>query len=127
MSCGFRFSETSLRLQALLFWCCSNVWTTLHTAHPDSVLLRSIILLQYFVQKSVFRVHLWFMIHVNFMTFAHSLPIVLSSRFPVVQIANEFYARFTGQSVETMEMETNRENFLSPQQAIELGLIDGVV
>eukprot|EP00803_Ostreobium_quekettii_P002574 evm.model.scf_2479.1 EVM.evm.TU.scf_2479.1 scf_2479:14765-20550(+) len=44
-----------------------------------------------------------------------------------LKVVNEFYSRFSGQSREVMEKETNRENFLSPQQAIDLGLIDGTV
>lgn len=45
----------------------------------------------------------------------------------VVQVVNNFYAKFTGRTVEEMEMETNRENFLSPEKAVELGVIDGIV
>jgi ATP-dependent Clp protease, protease subunit len=34
---------------------------------------------------------------------------------------------FTGQSLEKVQEETDRDNFMSPQQAMDLGLIDGVI
>jgi ATP-dependent Clp protease protease subunit len=36
-------------------------------------------------------------------------------------------SEFTGLPAEKVEEECDRENFLSPQQAVELGIIDGVV
>lgn len=45
----------------------------------------------------------------------------------MVQVVNSFYAKFAGRTVEEMEMETNRENYLSPERAVELGVIDGIV
>lgn len=43
------------------------------------------------------------------------------------QVINKFYERFTGLSLERVEEETDRENYLAPAQAQELGLIDGVL
>lgn len=36
-------------------------------------------------------------------------------------------SEFTGLPVEQVEEECDRENFLSPQQARELGIIDGII
>lgn len=44
-----------------------------------------------------------------------------------VQVVQQFYSEFTGQSIEKIEEETDRDTFMSPQQAIELGLIDAIV
>lgn len=41
--------------------------------------------------------------------------------------ARRFMSEFTGMSAERVEEECDRENFLSPEQAKELGLIDGVI
>ena len=38
-----------------------------------------------------------------------------------------FLSESTGLPVEKVEEECDRENFLSPKQAIELGIIDGVI
>lgn len=43
------------------------------------------------------------------------------------QVVHLFYSQFTGLDVETVEMETDRDNFMSPEKAVELGLIDGVI
>lgn len=51
----------------------------------------------------------------------------VSSNNDIQKVANMLYAEFTGQDMEQMEMETNRENFLSPKDAMELGLIDGII
>jgi ATP-dependent Clp protease, protease subunit len=40
---------------------------------------------------------------------------------------NELYARHTGQSVDTIQRDTERDNFMSPSQAMEYGLIDQVL
>jgi ATP-dependent Clp protease, protease subunit len=40
---------------------------------------------------------------------------------------NELYAKHTGQSVETIARDTDRDNFMSPPQAKEYGLIDEVL
>ena len=39
---------------------------------------------------------------------------------------NQLYAKHTGQSVETIERDTDRDRFMSPAQALEYGLIDHV-
>ncbi|GMH35886.1 hypothetical protein BSKO_03754 [Bryopsis sp. KO-2023] len=44
-----------------------------------------------------------------------------------LKAVNSFFSKFTGRTLEEMEMETNRENYLSPEKAIDLGIIDGVV
>jgi len=44
-----------------------------------------------------------------------------------LKFMNEKYAEYTGKSVETIEMETDREKFLGPEQALELGVIDGII
>ena len=43
------------------------------------------------------------------------------------QVVHQFFMQFTGLSLETVQEETDRDNFLSPQRAIELGLIDAVL
>jgi ATP-dependent Clp protease protease subunit len=40
---------------------------------------------------------------------------------------NELLARHTGQSIETVAKDTDRDNFMGPQQAKEYGLIDKVL
>jgi ATP-dependent Clp protease protease subunit len=40
---------------------------------------------------------------------------------------NALYAKHTGQSVETIKRDTERDYFMSPPQAVEYGLIDGVL
>lgn len=39
---------------------------------------------------------------------------------------NAILAKHTGQDIETIEKDTNRDKFLTPQQAVEYGLIDSV-
>ena len=43
------------------------------------------------------------------------------------QVVHRFYSEFTGQTVEKMEQETDRDNFMSPKQALDLGLIDAIL
>ena len=43
------------------------------------------------------------------------------------QVVHQFFVQFTGLSLETVQEETDRDNFLSPKQAAELGLIDGIL
>ena len=45
----------------------------------------------------------------------------------VSQVVHRFYSEFTGQTVEKMEQETDRDNFMSPKQALDLGLIDAIL
>jgi ATP-dependent Clp protease protease subunit len=40
---------------------------------------------------------------------------------------NEILAHHTGQSIETIEQDTNRDNFMSAERAAEYGLIDQVL
>ena len=51
------------------------------------------------------------------------MPVRLCAR----QVIHQFYVDFTGQSLEKVQEETDRDNFMSPQQAVDLGLIDGVI
>lgn len=44
-----------------------------------------------------------------------------------MQMMNMFLSESTGLSVEVIEEECDRENFLSPEQAMELGIIDGII
>lgn len=44
-----------------------------------------------------------------------------------LQYCNELFSKFTGKTIEEIEMETDREKFLGPEQALELGLIDGII
>jgi ATP-dependent Clp protease protease subunit len=44
-----------------------------------------------------------------------------------MKVIHQFYVEFTGQSLEKVQEETDRDNFMSPQQAMDLGLIDGVI
>ena len=39
---------------------------------------------------------------------------------------NEMYAQYTGQPLERIEADTERDNFLTAQQAADYGLIDAV-
>jgi ATP-dependent Clp protease protease subunit len=40
---------------------------------------------------------------------------------------NELYAKHTGQSVERIRRDTERDNFMSPEEAKAYGLIDGIL
>ena len=44
-----------------------------------------------------------------------------------VQVINRFLSRFTGMTTDEIEVETDRDNFLGPQAAIEKGVIDRVL
>ena len=43
------------------------------------------------------------------------------------QVIHRFYQRYTGLELERIEEETDRDNFMSPKQAQDLGIIDGVI
>jgi ATP-dependent Clp protease, protease subunit len=43
------------------------------------------------------------------------------------QRLNEILARHTGQKIETVERDTDRDNFLSADQAVSYGLVDKVL
>lgn len=45
----------------------------------------------------------------------------------VLQVIHQFYVKFTGQSLDTIQEETDRDNFLSPVRAVELGVIDSII
>ena len=40
---------------------------------------------------------------------------------------NEILARHTGQDIKTIERDTDRDNFLSAEQAVNYGLVDNVL
>ena len=40
---------------------------------------------------------------------------------------NELLAKHTGQSIETIERDTDRDNFLSADQSVTYGLVDAVL
>ena len=40
---------------------------------------------------------------------------------------NDIYVHHTGQDIETVENSMDRDNFMSPQDAVKYGLIDEVV
>ncbi|HBV39854.1 MAG TPA: ATP-dependent Clp protease proteolytic subunit, partial [Erwinia sp.] len=43
------------------------------------------------------------------------------------QMMNELMAKHTGQSVETIERDTQRDRFLSAGEAVEYGLVDSIL
>ena len=43
------------------------------------------------------------------------------------QVINQFLSRYTGMSTDEIEVETDRDNFLGPEAAIEKGVIDRVL
>jgi ATP-dependent Clp protease protease subunit len=45
----------------------------------------------------------------------------------IKQVLNELIAKHTGQPLERVERDTDRDYFLSPEEAIDYGLIDGVI
>jgi ATP-dependent Clp protease protease subunit len=42
-------------------------------------------------------------------------------------VLNELIAKHTGQPIERIERDTDRDYFLNPQEAVEYGLIDGII
>ncbi|KAK9808566.1 hypothetical protein WJX73_009662 [Symbiochloris irregularis] len=44
-----------------------------------------------------------------------------------MKVIHQFYSQYTGLSLDRVEEETDRENFVSPQTAKELGLIDAII
>lgn len=44
----------------------------------------------------------------------------------ISDMLNEILAKHTGQSLETIARDTNRDNFMSPKEAVEYGLIDSI-
>jgi len=45
----------------------------------------------------------------------------------IKQVLNELIAKHTGQPLDRIEKDTDRDYFLSPEEAIEYGLIDGLI
>jgi ATP-dependent Clp protease protease subunit len=45
----------------------------------------------------------------------------------IKQVLNELIVKHTGQPLERIERDTDRDYFLSPEEAIEYGLIDGLI
>lgn len=45
----------------------------------------------------------------------------------LLQVIHRFYQKYTGLELERIEEETDRDNFMSPKQAQELGIIDGLI
>ncbi len=43
------------------------------------------------------------------------------------QVVHKFYEQFTGLPLDRVEEETDRDNFMNPKQAKELGLIDDII
>jgi ATP-dependent Clp protease protease subunit len=44
-----------------------------------------------------------------------------------LKVVHQFYQQFTGLPLETIQEETDRDNFMSPARAKELGIIDDVI
>lgn len=45
----------------------------------------------------------------------------------LLQVINAFFSRFTGMTTEEVEEETDRDNFLGPETAINKGIIDRIL
>jgi ATP-dependent Clp protease protease subunit len=45
----------------------------------------------------------------------------------IKKVLNELIAKHTGQPLERVEKDTDRDYFLTPQEAVEYGLIDGII
>ena len=45
----------------------------------------------------------------------------------LMQVINRFLSKFTGMSTDEIEVETDRDNFLGPEAAIDKGVIDKVL
>ena len=43
------------------------------------------------------------------------------------QRMNEMYAKYTGQPLERIQADTERDNFMTAQQAADYGLVDAVI
>jgi ATP-dependent Clp protease protease subunit len=44
-----------------------------------------------------------------------------------LQAVHKFYSQFTGQTVQRIEEETDRDLYMSAQQAIDMGIIDSII
>ena len=45
----------------------------------------------------------------------------------LVQVINRFLSKFTGMTTDEIEVETDRDNFLGPEAAIDKGVIDKIL
>ena len=43
------------------------------------------------------------------------------------KLINEILAEHSGQDIETIDRDTERDNFMTAQQAVDYGLIDGIM
>ena len=68
-------------------------------------------------------------LHVLFTLACALLPsfLTLLCTLCVVCCVSHLQAQFTGQSMETITRDTDRDFFMSPQEAIEYGLIDAII
>ncbi|KAK9803188.1 hypothetical protein WJX72_011868 [[Myrmecia] bisecta] len=58
---------------------------------------------------------------------ADEVNITTSELNRTMKVIHRFYSKFTGMDIETVEMETDRDNYMNPEKAKEMGLIDGVI
>ncbi len=73
----------------------------------------------------VLRVACWFLVHGALLR-AGSTSILLTM-VSSMQVINRFLSKFTGMSTDEIEVETDRDNFLGPEAAIDKGVIDKVL
>lgn len=45
----------------------------------------------------------------------------------LAQVINRFLSKFTGMTTDEIEVETDRDNFLGPEAAIDKGVIDQIL
>lgn len=67
----------------------------------------------------------WFLVHGALLR-AGSTSILLTM-VSSMQVINRFLSKFTGMSTDEIEVETDRDNFLGPEAAIDKGVIDKVL
>ena len=63
----------------------------------------------------------------NMIGVASDIEIQAEEMFRIKRILNEVLAKHTGQSVEKIEKDTDRDNFLSAKETVEYGLADNVI
>jgi ATP-dependent Clp protease protease subunit len=57
----------------------------------------------------------------------HEVSITTRELNRTMQVVQAMYVQYTGMTLEKIEEETDRDTFLSPAQAVELGIIDAVL
>lgn len=57
----------------------------------------------------------------------HDVKIQAAELNRTMKVIQQMFADYTGMPLERVEEETDRDRFLTPQQAMELGIIDGVI